>query len=257
MVYTLSIVTGTGVGSSGRNTPCWRPAHLLSGQRRLRHTGERWIVPDERDGRRVLFGGNNPKSRRVGDTSKAQCINGELVTRTKNVHHGIQGKDDDNARNVFNHHFVEPYKKIHIWFKPLAEALNPVTEMIFDFEDPELGLISKVDFATSADRQAYDGYQLGFYHRDEPGKMKNEDIRASHKVVKQCCALGPDIIAFMIYTTTVEEMDRRGGENYLKITMDSHWNQRDDNGQTLSGLINIFFPAYDGLQGYIGPWGKA
>ena len=207
--------------------------------------------------RRVFYGANNPKSRRVGDTSKTQCISSEIITRSMKVHHGIQGKDDDNASNVFNHHFVGPYKKMPIFFRPLAEALDPRTEMIFDNDDPEIGLGSRCDFATSSDRQAYDGYKLNFYHRDEPGKIKLEDIRKSHKVVKQCCSLGDKIIGFMVYTTTVEEMNRRGGENYLKITKESHWNQRDKNGQTLSGLVNWFFPAYDGLEGFVGPYGES
>lgn len=205
--------------------------------------------------RRVLVGTNNPKSRRVGDTTKAQSFNGEFATRTMDAHIGIQGKDDKNARNVFSRHFSKPFKRLPIYWKPLFKQLDPQGEHYFDSDDPTIGLETRVDFATSADRSNYDGYQLARYHRDEPGKVKYEDVNKAHKVILQCLALGIEIIGFMIYTTTVDEMNRRGGENFLKLAMNSMWDERDSNGWTKSGLINIFFPAYYNLQGFIDKYG--
>lgn len=208
-------------------------------------------------GRLICYGTNNPKSRRVGDTSKTQCDHFEIGSRSIDCHVGIQGKDDDNARNVFGTHLVSPFKKLPIIFKPVFNQLDPHNELIFDDEDPTFGLITRFDFATTSDRSAYDGYQLLRYHRDEPGKVKNEDILKSHIVVKNCLSLGDEIIGQTKYTTTVDEMNRRGGENFLKLTMDSMWDERNANGQTESGLWNIFFPAYDGLQGFVGPYGES
>lgn len=206
-------------------------------------------------GRRLHFGTTNTKARRVGDTSKAECMQCEIATRSLEGHVGIQGKDDDNAQLVFTHHFIKPFKKLPVFWKPLFSMLDPKTEQVFTSDNPELGLDTTVDYATTQDRSAYDGYKLLHYHRDEPGKVKREDIQVSHKVIKQCSVLGDKIIGFQLYTTTVDEMNKRGGENYLKLCNDSHYNQRDDNGQTLSGLINIFFRASESLEGYIDRYG--
>lgn len=208
-------------------------------------------------GNKVCLGTSNPKSRRVGDTSKAQCGHTEFATRTEDVHIGIQGKDDDNARNVFNHHFVKPFKKLPIIWKPMFEQLDPRNEMVFTSDDPNVGLNTIVDFATTADRSAYDGYKLARYHRDEPGKVKQEDITKSHTVVKRCLTLGPKIIGQMKYTTTVDEMNRRGGEKFLTLTRESHYNQRNKNGQTTSGMYNIYFRGSDGMEGFVGPYGES
>ena len=208
-------------------------------------------------GRRVCMGSNNPKSRRVGDTSKAQSHNTDIATRSMNAHIGIQGKDDDNARNVFTNHFANAFKKYPIFFKPMFSQLDPRTAQVYDYDDPEIGLETTVDFATTADRSAYDGYQLLAYHRDEPGKVKYEDINQAHRVVKQCLALGDEIFGFMFYTTTVDEMNQRGGKNFLELTKGSYWNIRDDNGQTKSGLYTFFFKAWDGLQGFVDDYGMS
>ena len=210
-------------------------------------------------GRRVCLGTINPKSRRVGDTSKAQCRNAEVAMRTIEAHIGIQGKDDDNARNVFNHHFMTPFKKLPIYFKPLTEQIDPRTEQVFNHEEFGKGLGTKVDFATSADRSAYDGYKLTAYHRDEPGKVKYEDINKSHKVVKECLTLGAGIkvIGFMMYTTTVDEMNNRGGERFFELVKEAMYHKRNTNGQTQSGLYTIFFRASDGMEGFVGKYGES
>jgi len=86
-----------------------------------------------------------------------------------------------------------------------------------------------------------------------------ESVAKRHDVVKNCLSLGSgvDIIGFMQYTTTVDEMDRSSGENYLRLSKGSHYEMRNENGQTMSGLVNIFFRASDGLHGFIGKYGES
>ena len=221
--------------------------------------GEDGIYEMEDLGRRVCLGITIPKHRRAGDTSKAEVANTEYITRAVEAHFGIQGKDDDNAANVFTHHMVIPFKKLPIFWKPLFEQMDPRKEHHLNNENPELGLGSKVDFATSADRSAYDGYKLQRYHRDEPGKVKYEDINSAHDVVKECLSLGDgaEIIGFMMYTTTVDEMNNRGGLRFLKLVNESNYYQRNKNGQTKSGMYVFYFRASDGLEKYVGPYGES
>ncbi len=221
-------------------------------------------IPDEKGnydmidlGRRVCYGTNNPKSRRVGDTSKSECDACEEIIRRKEGRHGIQGKDDKNAETVFSNHFVKPFRKLPIIWKPMFNALDPKKELAFVSDDIQVRMDTKVDFATTADRSHYDGEKLIRYHRDEPGKCKYEDINKAHKVVRECLSLGDEIIGFTQYTTTVDEMNQRGGTNYLKLSKGSHYQLRDKNGRTRTGLYNIFFPARDGLQGFVGPYGES
>ena len=210
-------------------------------------------------GRRLFFGTNNPKTRRVGHTSKSQADNTEYATRTVDSHVGIQGKDEDNSSNVFKNHFVRPYRKLPLIFKPLSAQINPAEIMIFESEGVLNGLGTRVDFATTKHRSAYDGYKLKRLHSDEPGKIVGENVNKRHDVVKNCLGLGGGvkIIGFMQYTTTVDEMDRTSGANYLKLSKGSHYERRNANGQTSSGLVNIFFRAEDGLEGFVGPYGES
>jgi len=200
-------------------------------------------------GRLISLGTTNTKSRRVGDTTKTQAIMGEVSTRSKDAKCGIQGADKDNGEDVFKSHYVRNIHKLWWFFKPIPHQLNPREVMEFSTDDPSLSMDSSVDYATTADRSYYDGKRLRIFHRDEPGKVKHENINKAHTVTKQCLTLnaGKDIKGQAFYTTTVEEMNRRGGENYAKLCRASHFNVRNKNGQTMSGMTNIFFKASDGL----------
>ncbi|MDD5353309.1 MAG: hypothetical protein PHS93_09135, partial [Candidatus Omnitrophica bacterium] len=208
-------------------------------------------------GRKVFVGTNNTKSRRYGHTSKAQCDNKEYTTRTVEANDGIQGKDGDNAENVFKNHFVKPFRKLPIIFKPLANAVFPSEEMSFETDNINDGLNSKCNYAASQFRGAYDGYKLKRLHVDEPGKTTGEDVNKRHGVIRRCLSLGAEIIGFTQYITTVDEMDRASGENFLKLSKGSHYERRGDNGQTSTGLVNIFMRASDGFHGFVDKFGMS
>lgn len=75
------------------------------------------------------------------------------------------------------------------------------------------------------------------------------DVDARHKIVKECVMDSARIIGKIIATSTVEEMEKKGGENCQKL-----WNKSDPkkllpNGQTHSGLLQLFKPAYYGFRG--------
>lgn len=229
---------------------------------KLDHNGK--AIPNENGsydmidiGRRICHGSINTKARRAGDTSKASCINIEQVTRTVDASHGIQGKDDDNATNVFNNHVVHGYRRMPIFFRPNVEKIDPKNVLNFTHEDPQFEMNSRINFATSADRGFYDNYGLDLYHADEPGKVVNESVAERHEVVKLSCSIGAKIRGFMIYTTTVEEMEGGGGDEFLKLCKKSMWNQRTENGQTMSGMYLGFFRASDGMQDYIDKYGMS
>lgn len=98
-------------------------------------------------------------------------------------------------------------------------------------------------------------FLLGDYTVTHNTKESNVEKRAS--TVRLCCSEGNEIIGLIINPSTVGEMDKEGGANYKELCQNSMFKEKDENGQTLSGLYNLFMPAYDGLQGFIGPFGES
>ena len=193
--------------------------------------------------RRTIFGANFPKARRVGDTSRIECCFEEFVSRTLAAKVGIQGKDDENASTVFQEHFVHPFIKKPIFFKPVwdvAGGIAPKNSIMFDdLDDVEFGLHSLVDFATSSDKAKYDGKYLHRFHGDEFGKLQRSDPNDVIGVVKFCLSLGggSEIHGLGAVTTTVDQIEEQSaGENYMKFCGRSHYERRDGNGQTETGI---------------------
>lgn len=220
-------------------------------------------------GKRLFYGFNYPKHRREGATYKAECINYEIISRTIGAWGGIQSMNDVQARKCFLKHLVSPWKKLPFFFKPNYEgSTSPKTELSFSppavrlsskgsLSTAELGLESKIDYEM-ADPSAYDGDKLYFHHDDEVGKLKKGlSCWDRHTVVKECLAVGGDIIGFTIKTSTVGEMEKGGGKVFKHQCKMSDYYKRNPNGQTISGLANLFIPGDDGLEGFIDEYGMS
>jgi len=233
-----------------------------------------WGIPDEREeyelidtGFRVFYGVNYPKHRREGATYRAECINYEMISRTSNAWGGIQSMNDTSARKAFTKFLVAPWKKLPFFFKPNYEgSTNPKTEMSFDAVATRIsskgalissgeGLGSLIDYGP-ADKGHYDGDKLYYHHDDEVGKLKPpNNCWERHQVVKECLTIGGNIIGLTVKTSTVGEMEKGGGKIFEHQCKMSMYHQRNENGQTRSGLVNIFMPAHDGLEGFIDKYG--
>lgn len=219
-------------------------------------------------GGRVHLGVNYPKYRREGATYRCECINYEIISRTKNAMGGIQSMNEDKAKRAFHKQLISPWKKLPFFFKPNYEgSTDPKT--IISFNPPAVRLSSKGSRVISnvglesmisyevADKGAYDGDQLLFHHDDEVGKLDNVDCWERHLIVKECLVVGSDIIGLTIKTSTVGQMEKGPGRRFEHQCDLSHYHQRNLNGQTVSGLINLFIPSRDGLFGFIGPYGES
>ncbi len=218
---------------------------------------------------RLFYGFNYPKHRREGATYRAECINYEVISRTENAMGGIQSMNDTSSRKAFRKHLVFPWKRLPFFFKPNYEgSTDPKSEL--SFNPPAIRISSKGSLAISnfgleslinyevADKGAYDGDKLIFHHDDEVGKLKPPfDCWERHQVVKECLVQGADIVGFSIKTSTVGEMERGGGRKFEHQCKLSDYYKRTANGQTVSGLANLFFSAADGMEGFIGPYGES
>ena len=83
-------------------------------------------------------------------------------------------------------------------------------------------------------------------------------ILTRHNVNRNAQSLGDGsiILGYSSHISTVEEISQ-AGEEFLELLGQSLFYQRGDNGQTLSGLMAMFFPSYDGQEGFIDRWGMS
>jgi len=138
-------------------------------------------------GYRTVEGINGLKGRRMGDTTKTACVNFCVVSSMKEGKGGIQGDSGETGQKAFLEKLMFSYNKLQFFWKPAQLQINPKNELMFDSDDPELGLQSLMDYASTAGKSHYDGRKLHFYHGDEAGKCLgiHEKIRMSNGDVRE------------------------------------------------------------------------
>jgi hypothetical protein len=241
-----------------------------------RDRDRRWFLFAEYcDESPVCWGFNFPKHRREGATSRVASIILNLATAPSvkqlldnALKHGIQSKDEPSAANVFLKHIVPQYKNLPFWQIPRnSNTSSPKAELNFGplstkKSKDDSGVLEGEYLNTIVDYKAsgellYDGEKLRIHMGDEIGKTKEANVEKRTSTVRLCCSEGNEIIGLIINPSTVGEMDREGGANFKELCQNSMFSDKDENDQTLSGLYNLFMPAYDGLQGFIGPFGES
>lgn len=218
----------------------------------------------EDTGGRTMFGLALPKMRRAGTSYESLAWMLNRITMAINAHSGIQGPKKEHGRRAFNK-LVAAWRKLPFFFQPLYEGdNNPETQLSFIHKttgdiNAELGLESKVTFATTSDGLHYDQEKLLDYLREEPGKTLLSDIYLSWDKIKETLAQGEgsNIVGFAMFPSTVGEMEGEGGENYYYLCRDSDYYQRISSGQTKTGLVLIFIPGDEGLEGHIDEYGNS
>lgn len=213
-------------------------------------------------GKRVCFGFNYPKHRREGATYKSQASGFDEVSIGHNLRAGTTSMTGQKASDTFSIHTVNPLKKMWFFFKPYSQSGDdPKNEIIFSPSGissksgggaavVDTGLGSIIDYSTTSAATFYDSIKLAFWHDDEVGKTVEYPVDHRHSVFKQCLVVdgGSNIIGLNIKTSTVGEMEKRGGAAFFNIINDSHWEIRDEVlGQTPSGNYNLFIPASFGM----------
>lgn len=214
----------------------------------------------------VCYGMADMENRRGGKTERANVIQYEYVSKTPFARGGTQSKTDTDAKKVFSK-LVRAWKRLPGWLKPLDEGdSQPKTALRF-YEPSKrdtkakrktygVALDSYIDYETALE-EAYDGEKLHRYTRDEAGKTTKANVADGLDIVKECCVQGRDIIGKMLFTTTVEEMEKKGGKNFKVIWEASDMDERDENGQTKSGLYPYFKPAWYCFEGFIDEYGNS
>lgn len=222
-------------------------------------------------GSRTTLGVNYPKHRREGATYKADCIGIEVLTRSYKKIAGIISMTGSHAQEAYKTKVMQPFRGIPWYFKPNYEgsddpkkdlSLKPGARRIGSkgtFVSSKDGLESTFQWATTSDGRFYDSKKLIYLHEDECGKTEEQDVYFRHSTTKHCLQQGDGkvMVGFTVKTSTVGEMTKKGGGSFFKLCEASKNNERNQFGMTETRLVNIFIPAYDGLEGFIGPYGES
>jgi hypothetical protein len=226
-------------------------------------------------GKRLWFGTIYPKHRRDGATTNILTIIYAISISLLNGYSSMIANRDKTGEEHFQKKLIPAWRKFKFFFRPIHDGSDRPKRAI-NFVSPAAKSLEKraenamidvldtvIDYADVADRIYYDGNKItGGLLLDEEGKTLAVDIYKGWDIVKPAMSQGagstinPYALAF--HPSTVEEMEGGGGQNYLKLTEDSDYYQRNTlTGMTRSGLFYFFLPAYDGLENFIGPYGES
>jgi len=220
----------------------------------------------------LCYGFNYPKHRREGATTKASEIHYLIISRLKRCHGGIQSMTDDHAEKVFQEHIIGPWKELPFWYVPEFDGsitITPKSKLNFTkkttSKDLELEVGSNADVEDLGSSitfkesgvKAYDSWKLHFIHNDECGKSVLVDVYQRWQVQKPCLAQGSRIHGLAINTSTVGEFEKGGGRAFKRLCSQSDFHTRGKDGQTSSGLYNLFIPATEGNDSFVDEYGMS
>ena len=209
------------------------------------------------------------KIRRSGFSfmGSSECIN--TGTLAKDARVGILSKTGSDAKKMFTDKVVPIGNNLPFFFKPIQDGMDkPKTELAFRIpaskitkknmylvESEELdGLDTTIDWKNTDDN-SYDGEKLLLLVHDESGKwLKPNNILNNWRVTKTCLRLGSKIIGKCMMGSTSNALSK-GGDNFKNLFEDSDPTKRNANGQTKSGLYNLFIPMEWNMEGFIDRYG--
>ena len=209
------------------------------------------------------------KIRRSGFSymGSSECVNTGTLAKDSRV--GILSKTGSDAKKMFTDKVVPISNRLPFFFKPIQDGMDkPKTELAFripaakitkknmyDIADEELyGLDTTIDWKNTDDN-SYDGEKLLLLVHDESGKwLKPNNILNNWRVTKTCLRLGSRIIGKCMMGSTSNALNK-GGSEFKKLFNDSNPHNRSKNGQTKSGLYNLFIPMEWNFEGYIDKYG--
>ncbi len=209
------------------------------------------------------------KIRRSGFSFMSSSEGVNMATITKDARVGILSKTGSDAKKMFTDKVVPISNNYPFFFKPIQDGMDkPKTELayrvpaskitkknMYQIEDTELeGLDTTIDWKNTGDN-SYDGEKLRLLLHDESGKWEKPDnILNNWRVTKTCLRLGRKIIGKCMMGSTSNALDK-GGNNFKALYMDSDPTKRNSNGQTKSGLYNLFIPMEWNMEGFIDKYG--
>lgn len=210
------------------------------------------------------YGMDYVKNRRFGASALGNSELLNLGTIHENKELGIVSKKGTDARKIFAR-LVRSFKRLSPYFKPETDGnTTPKTELVFTEQSRKRKIGEKVRESIGLETtikwhnteiNAMDGDRIFLSLLDEAGKYPKEvPFDQYWNIVKTSHRIGSSIVGKAMVVSTVNAM-KKGGKEFLNIWKDSDVNQRNNNGQTKSGLYRIFIPAKYSLEGFFDVYG--
>ncbi len=215
------------------------------------------------------FGMTYLKIRRSGFSymGSSECVNTGTLAKDSRV--GILSKTGSDSKKMFTDKVVPIANRLPFFFKPIQDGMDkPKTELAFRIpaskitkknmyvadKEELIGLDTTIDWKNTDDN-SYDGEKLLLLVHDESGKwIKPNNILNNWRVTKTCLRLGSRVIGKCMMGSTSNALSKGGG-NFKKLYEDSDATSRNSNGQTKSGLYNLFIPMEWNMEGFIDRYG--
>jgi len=211
----------------------------------------------------LFLGDIHPKSRRNGSSIMGLSDMIEGAELGFGRYSTIISKDGDSTEELYNMHLLPSWGVRPYFLKPLWNGTSSPTQIKYfppknAFTTDSLNSI--IDYTPSAGIVKKDGSKLnGVIVFDEEGKTGTDtNVLERWDIYRNAMTLGDGtkIIGNCTHISTVEEINS-SGKAFLDMLEQSDFYQRNDNGQTLSGLAAQVHPSYDGLEGFIDRWGQS
>lgn len=224
---------------------------------------------------RTVHGITQPKTRREGYTATVCCMMFCIITERQQMNAWILGLTDDDARDkIFKKSMVEPIYKLPFFFQPFhdnekyikpSDAYNFTYPHRLQLKEISGELPQSIGSTIKPFANVYrniDGTRAGVIYKDECGKTNPQGNTVDVElwwtnVAMRTLEFGNKLVGFAMLGSTVGDMAGGGGEAYNRLCSMSHDHTRNNNGTTISGLVNLFFPAYDGMEGFIDKHGMS
>jgi hypothetical protein len=168
----------------------------------------------------------------------------------------------DNAETHFKKKLIPAFNDMPLWIKPIYKGGIVLSGNQIEFiskDYSEIGSLGPtINYTDSGGDLANDGKMLLAAGYDEQGKGKRMgNVQNRWQINREAMSLGAGekIIGFCMHPSTVEKM-AEGGQDYKDMCDLSHFYRRTANGQTLSGLCILFFPASFCLEEYMDKFGQ-
>lgn len=206
------------------------------------------------------FGELELTKRRDGKSERALCLLYEVTSRTPESRGGIQSKNKDDGKDLFER-LIKGWEGLPFYWRPMDSGeKHPVTRL--EFREPSSRdtknqrktyhkvLRSEIFYGSAKDVE-FDGDGLLYYLGDEVFKTdpKEANIYKRWYIVKETLADDAIITGKAQLTSTVEEITKKGLEDGILLWGESDPGNRNELGQTISGLFWYFKPAFYGYRG--------
>lgn len=188
----------------------------------------------------------------------------EAGTSHENKTLGMISKKGGDAKKIFAR-MVRSFKRFPFFFMPETDGTNtPKTELVFSEPNRKRRIGEAIEDGKGLDTtiswhnteiNAMDGDEIFRSLIDECGKMGKEVPFSEYwSIVQTSHTIGSEIVGKAMVGSTVNAL-KKGGAEFKSVYDDSNPADRQETGETKSGLYRLFIPSRFCLAGFFDEYG--